>query len=152
MAKTPKVKGRLLESRKTSPEYNSWHHMKQRCLNPNNDRYKDYGGRGITVCERWLNFENFLEDMGEKPSPEHSLDRIDVNGNYEPSNCKWSDKYEQVDNQRMRKNNTSGYKGVSFDAKRNKYITQKNVRGKKYQKRFDTLEEAIAYRKYLETL
>ncbi len=81
-------------------EYISWYHMLQRCNNTNNDRYKDYGGRGSRVCIRWSEFENFISDMGYKPEKEYSLDRIDVNGNYEPSNCKWSTKKEQANNQR----------------------------------------------------
>jgi hypothetical protein len=75
--------------------------MKARCSNPNTKYYKDYGGRGIQVCERWIHsFENFLEDMGEKPSPNHSMDRVDNNGNYEPSNCRWATAKEQASNTR----------------------------------------------------
>ena len=84
-----------------STEYWSWQHMKQRCLNPKNKRFKDYGGRGIKVCSRWLNsFENFLEDMGPKPGPKYSIDRIENDGNYSPSNCKWSTVLEQNNNKR----------------------------------------------------
>ena len=85
-----------------SPEYSSWRNMKNRCLNKNVDAFKYYGGRGITVCDRWLeSFENFYEDMGLRPTPEHSIDRLDSNGNYEPSNCKWSTKKEQMRNTRV---------------------------------------------------
>jgi hypothetical protein len=84
-----------------SLEYSSWVSMKNRCYNKNTNNYSLYGGRGIAVCDRWLNsFENFLEDMGNRPSKKHSLDRINVNGNYEPSNCRWATKYEQLRNQR----------------------------------------------------
>lgn len=84
-----------------SLEYSSWYHMKGRCYDPRDKRYKDYGGRGIMVCDRWLhNFENFLADMGNRPGPEYSIDRIDVNKNYEPSNCKWSTIAEQRNNRR----------------------------------------------------
>jgi len=73
--------------------------MKYRCLAPTCKHYKNYGGRGIKVCDRWLNsFENFLLDMGRKPSPKHSIDRIDVNGDYEPSNCRWATDGEQMRN------------------------------------------------------
>lgn len=92
-------------------EYAAWQSMKARCYNPNFDQYYDYGGRGITVCERWLNsFENFFADMGKRPSPKHSLDRFpDTNGNYGPSNCRWATKKEQ--NSNTRANHFLEYKG-----------------------------------------
>lgn len=81
--------------------YKSWFSMKQRCYNSNNKSYKNYGARGIVVCDRWLHsFENFLKDMGERPSLKFSLDRVDSNGIYEPSNCKWSTMEEQQNNKR----------------------------------------------------
>lgn len=83
-----------------TPEYNSWLAMKSRCMNPNNVDYKRYGGRGISVCDRWGNsFENFISDMGQKPSKSHSLDRFpNKDGNYEPSNCRWATPKEQARN------------------------------------------------------
>lgn len=73
--------------------------MKRRCYAPKTDRYPQYGGRGIRVCARWLgSFENFYADMGPKPTPRHSLDRIDVEGNYEPTNCRWATRTEQARN------------------------------------------------------
>jgi hypothetical protein len=74
-----------------------------RCENPNVERYPHYGGRGISICEEWReSFEAFLRDMGRKPSPDHSIDRIDVNGNYEPGNCRWATDSEQQRNKRPR--------------------------------------------------
>lgn len=87
-----------------SPEYRAWRSMKQRCGQPRQKAFPNYGGRGISVCERWLeSFENFLADMGPKPSPQHSIDRIDNDGDYEPSNCRWATGSEQRRNQRPRR-------------------------------------------------
>ena len=69
--------------------------MKQWCLNSNHERYVHYGGRGITICERWMRFANFLADMGERPSKKHSIHRINNDGNYEPGNCRWATASEQ---------------------------------------------------------
>lgn len=82
-----------------SNAYTSWECMKQRCLNVKNKKYKNYGGRGITVCERWMEFKNFIEDMGDRPKFS-SLERIDVNGNYCKENCKWSHSQEEQQNNR----------------------------------------------------
>lgn len=95
-----------------TPIYKIWQGIKDRCTNPNNPKYKNYGGRGIKVCDKWLeSFENFYTDMKDRPSPRHTVDRIDVNGNYEPSNCRWATPKEQANN--SRRNHTVTYKGAS---------------------------------------
>ena len=90
-------------------EYNTWKSMKYRCYNPNGKSYKDYGGRGITVCDRWINsYENFLADMGRRPEG-MSIDRIDNDGNYSPDNCRWADKQTQIKNRRKQHSLDVGY-------------------------------------------
>jgi hypothetical protein len=80
------------------PEYWIWAAMKYRCKSPRATHWEHYGGRGISVCERWLKFENFYADMGPRPSSDHSIDRIDNDGNYEPGNCRWATQPEQTRN------------------------------------------------------
>ena len=83
-----------------SAEYVAWQNMHARCENPSSDKYKHYGGRGIKVCERWGDFENFLADMKMRPTPQHSVGRIDNEGDYEPTNCEWQTLSEQRRNMR----------------------------------------------------
>lgn len=91
---------------KTKP-YRVWKSMIERCENPNSNVYKDYGGRGITVCPAWRNaYAEFLKDMGARPSAKHSIDRKDNNGNYEPGNCHWGTQVEQGRNRRTNHNLT----------------------------------------------
>lgn len=108
-----------------STEYGALKSAKRRTTSKSYRQYENYGGRGIKVCDRWNGkdgFKNFVKDMGLKPSPEHSLDRIDVNGDYSPENCRWETRSTQNHNQRIRKTNRSGYRGVSWDSRDSKWV------------------------------
>jgi len=88
--------GKPTHGQSYSSEYRIWHNMRTRCRNPKSPNFHRYGGRGISVCARWNRFANFFEDMGPRPSSEHSLDRYPNNdGNYEPGNCRWATRDEQ---------------------------------------------------------
>lgn len=93
------------QAKARTPTYRSWVAMRTRCHNPRRAAYPDYGGRGISICARWNSFECFAEDMGERPEGT-TLDRIDVEGNYEPSNCRWATPSQQRRNQRIRTDST----------------------------------------------
>ena len=98
-------------------EYNSWDSMIQRCTNPNNDHFADYGGRGIRICQAWHeNFMVFYEDLGSRPGPEYSLERIDNDGNYEPGNCRWATQKQQCRNTRTNRNLTHNGKTLCVAA------------------------------------
>lgn len=110
------------------PTYYVWLNMVGRCYRATWDSYKNYGARGITVCDRWHFGEDrkqpyfcFLEDMGNRPSPDYSIERIDNNKGYSAQNCCWATRTQQIHNQRKGKNNTSGYIGVVWDKSRSKW-------------------------------
>lgn len=132
------IKGR------TTPEYRAWSHAIGRCENPNDAAFANYGGRGITVCRRWRDsFEAFLEDMGPRPSDKHSIDRIDVNRGYEPSNCRWATKHTQDRNRRT--NRFIIWRGERIclsDAARQAGVPRRTVEARLY--RGWSVEEALS--------
>lgn len=136
------IHGHCSRNRKRSPEWTAWNHMKRRCTNPNYHNYKNYGGRGITICERWLNsFENFLADMGNKPTPSHSLDRYpNNNGDYEPENCRWATPKEQSNNTKSNRIINHGGKSLTLT----NWATELKLSISNLRYRIDTWGEARA--------
>lgn len=115
--------GKIIHGMTDTSEYNSWESMRQRCLNENHPAFKHYGGRGIIICQSWLeSFINFYENMGDKPSRLHSIDRRENNGNYEPKNCYWATNKEQQNNKR---NNRI----IEFDGKKQNLIEWSELTG-----------------------
>lgn len=106
-----------------TPVYRSWQQMLERCRNPNSPGYENYGGRGISYPDDWNRFENFYEDLGDRPE-KTTLDRIDVNGNYSKENCRWSDLTIQSHNRRKQEGCTSQYVGVYFDKRKSLWVSR----------------------------
>lgn len=141
-------KERELHSMSQTSEYTSWENMKQRCYNLKSKNYKNYGGRGVNISDEFKNsFLDFYKYMGDKPSINHSIDRIDVNGNYERGNMRWADSTTQNRNQRICIKNKSGTKGVSWDKKNKKWRASISVENKQINLgRFLDINEAIKSR------
>ncbi len=152
-------KRRISEANKThglgsTRVYSIWNKIKDRTTNINDTAYPYYGGRGITICDEWLdvqNFYNWAMSNGYEENKGLSIDRIDNNGNYEPSNCRWSTKSIQARNQRIQKNNTSGYKGVSFYKNYKMFAVKINVNKKQIHLGYykTPVEAAKAYNNYI---
>ena len=133
----------------TNKFYDTWHNIIKRCTNPKNINYKNYGGRGITVCVEWLDVGNFVAWAEEiYPNLEgYTLDRIDNDKGYSPENCTWSDKTTQAINQRMKSNNTSGYIGVRYYIQTNSWVARITVNNiLKHIGYYETIEEAVQAR------
>jgi hypothetical protein len=135
-------------------EYCAWRSMKKRCLLGSDAHYPNYGGRGIQVCDRWLaSFENFLEDMGAKPDPSYSLERLDTNGNYDPSNCIWATKATQAQNRRTASAIYGNEIGIDYQRGDDRWRARIMRNGKRLTLgSFSSREEAIAARRNYERL
>ena len=127
--------------------YYIWFGLVDRCTNPNHNRYKDYGGRGITVCEEWLDVKNFIEDMYPSYMEGFTLDRIDNDKGYSPDNCRWADATTQAVNKRIKKTNTSGFVGINLEIRCCKWVARVSIAGKEnWIGSFKTIEEAVQAR------
>ena len=153
-------KRRVSETQKThglknTRLYTVWAEIKNRTLNPKNKNYKYYGGRGIIICDEWKNdvksFYDWAITNGYEEDKGLSIDRINNEGNYEPNNCRWTTRVVQNRNQRIKKNNTSGYRGVSFKKSNNKHTARICVdKNRVFLGYFSTAEDgAIAYNNYI---
>lgn len=125
--------------------YHVWNNMMGRCFNKNDPSYKNYGARGITVSERWLVFENFLEDMGHPPDS-LSIDRIDNESGYSKENCRWTDISTQNTNKRPWKESSTGIRNISFSERDGLYEVGIKRHGKRYRKHFKELKDAIQWK------
>lgn len=132
------------------PHYYAWRGMMNRCNNPNSEAFANYGGRKVVVCEQWLRYaayEAYVQALGPKPSPKHTLDRIDNDKGYEPGNLQWADRQHQALNQRLRKTNKSGHKGVSWCKEDNCWVSTVWRNGKQTNLgHFKDIESAAAAR------
>ena len=144
-----KNKQKITHGRSNSRFYKTWNDMIRRCTNPNNKDYKDYGGRGITVCEEWLDVIDFVAWCeATHPNIEgYSLDRIDNDNGYSPENCRWANRLVQNINQRMKSTNTSGYNGIIWNKKNSNWKAVIGINTKKvYLGYFNSVQEAVQAR------
>lgn len=122
--------------------YKVWSSVKSRCMSENNSRYYDYGGRGITICDEWLDFENFYKDMGDSPTKKHQIDRIDNNKGYSKENCRWVTPSQNMANRNKSKKSLNKYKGV-HQTKNKKWTASITKNYKTYRLgTFETEEQA----------
>jgi hypothetical protein len=129
-------------------EYTIWLEMKNRCFDPNHKDYYKYGGRGISISSEWaVSFETFYQDMGRRPTPQHSIDRIDNSKSYSKDNCRWATKVEQSRNTRTYRTNKTGVRGVFWNERLKKYQASISVKGKNiYLGLTENFEDAVRIR------
>lgn len=146
-----RLEQKTTHGRTNTPEYPVWAAMIQRCTKSTYSEYHNYGGRGISICKEWMRFENFIADMGDRPSKKHTLERVDNDGNYEPSNCIWATRFQQSINQRIRADNKTGYRGVSLNKVSGKYYAKICVNKKQIHLGcFELINDAITAREKAE--
>lgn len=146
MGNTYHPRGKLIDgyAPREHPNYRVWSGMKARCTNATASGFENYGGRGIIYCAEWEHFEIFCRDMGVRPTPDHTIERIDNDKGYGPDNCKWATCYEQSMNRRTFKTNKTGFTGVKLIKKNGRFGATVDFKGARYKigGTFETTEEA----------